>query len=62
MDNRISKYGASLHGRPFGGFCLPKDLIQLINLSTKLEIPPKLLKSVNEINLDMELLIKTKKY
>lgn len=54
MDHRISRYGASMHGKPFGGFCLPKDLQQLIDISDKLNVSPKLLNAVKEINEGMK--------
>lgn len=30
LDKRVSRHGAAMHGKPFGGKCLPKDLAQLI--------------------------------
>jgi len=49
MDDRIGKYG-TVHGKAFGGKCLPKDLKALISLSEKLHHEPKLLKAVDEVN------------
>jgi len=53
-DARVSTYGARMHGRPYGGKCLPKDLTQLINLSIKLGSPHYLLGSIRDINNLME--------
>jgi UDPglucose 6-dehydrogenase len=50
MDKRISSYGAVMHGRPFGGFCLPKDLDSIIATAQALSVQPLLLKSVREVN------------
>lgn len=50
LDPRISTYGAVLHGRPFGGFCLPKDLDTIIAAGQELHIQPLLLESVREVN------------
>jgi len=49
MDERIGKYG-TVHGKAFGGKCLPKDLKALIKSSESLGYEPKLLKVVEEIN------------
>lgn len=49
MDERIGKYG-TVHGKAFGGKCLPKDLRALIRFSESLGYEPKLLKAVEEIN------------
>jgi UDPglucose 6-dehydrogenase len=54
MDKRISRYGASMHGKPFAGLCLPKDLDHLIVLFDKNKITPKLLEIVKEINEGMK--------
>jgi UDPglucose 6-dehydrogenase len=53
LDNRISRYGASMHGKPFGGFCLPKDLETLISFAKKVGYFPDLLEAVKKINKDM---------
>ncbi len=52
MDTRIGKYG-SIHGKAFGGACLPKDLKAFINFASKYH-DVKLLKAVDEINGEME--------
>lgn len=50
MDPRIGKYG-TVHGKAFGGKCLPKDLRALINFSKKrLGQEVKLLQAVKEVN------------
>jgi UDPglucose 6-dehydrogenase len=49
MDERIGKYG-TVHGKAFGGKCLPKDLKSFIKLSESLGYDPKLLKSVEQVN------------
>ncbi|MEM2618742.1 MAG: nucleotide sugar dehydrogenase [Candidatus Hadarchaeales archaeon] len=49
MDKRIGKYG-TVHGKAFGGKCLPKDLEAFISFAEELGYEPKLLKAVKEIN------------
>jgi UDPglucose 6-dehydrogenase len=49
MDPRIGTYG-TVHGKAFGGKCLPKDLRALIQFVTDLGYEPKLLKAVEEVN------------
>lgn len=48
MDARIGKYG-SIHGKAFGGACLPKDLKAFISLAEQYH-EVRLLKAVDEIN------------
>jgi len=50
MDKRISEYGASMHGRAFGGACLPKDLDHLIEFSEENGYTPELLKAIKNLN------------
>jgi nucleotide sugar dehydrogenase len=50
LDARISAYGAVVHGQPFGGFCLPKDLDSIITIAQELSVQPLLLESVREVN------------
>lgn len=50
MDNRISSYGAVMHGKPFGGYCLPKDLDSIIATAQALSVQPLLLESVRKVN------------
>jgi len=49
MDERIGKYG-TVHGKAFGGKCLPKDLKAFIKFSESLGYEPRLLKAVEEVN------------
>ena len=49
MDKRIGKYG-TIHGKAFGGKCLPKDLEAFIGFSEGLGYEPRLLKAVRDIN------------
>jgi UDPglucose 6-dehydrogenase len=49
MDERIGKYG-TIHGKAFGGKCLPKDLKALVKFSESLGYNARLLKAVEEIN------------
>lgn len=49
MDKRIGKYG-TIHGKAFGGKCLPKDLEAFISFAEELGYEPKLLKAIREIN------------
>lgn len=49
MDHRISEYGARFHNK-YGGRCLPKDMMQLIEFSEVLGVDPVLLKAVEEVN------------
>lgn len=49
MDKRIGEYG-TVHGKAFGGPCLPKDLEAFISFSEEIGYKPKLLKAVQDIN------------
>jgi UDP-glucose 6-dehydrogenase/dTDP-glucose pyrophosphorylase len=49
MDRRIGKYG-TVHGKAFGGKCLPKDLEAFISFVEGLNYEPKLLRAIREIN------------
>ncbi len=51
LDPRIGKYG-TVHGKAFGGKCLPKDLKAFIAFAQKYR-EPGLLKAVDEINEEM---------
>jgi len=51
LDPRIGKYG-SVHGKAFGGKCLPKDLKALVSFAKSYH-EPRLLKAVDEINEEM---------
>lgn len=48
LDPRIGKYG-TVHGKAFGGKCLPKDLKAFVSFAEKYR-DMKLLKAVDEIN------------
>lgn len=48
MDPRIGKYG-TVHGKAYGGKCLPKDLKALLSFARRYH-KPKLLKAVDDIN------------
>jgi nucleotide sugar dehydrogenase len=50
MDQRISAYGAVMHGRPFSGFCLPKDLDSLISMAGLVSLQPSVLEAVRQVN------------
>jgi len=52
LDSRIGKYG-TVHGKAFGGPCLPKDLKAFIHFAEKYH-EPKLLKAVECINEEMK--------
>lgn len=54
LDHRISGYGASMHGQPYGGRCLPKDVLHLIESMKKHGVSPLLLSAVHKINEDMK--------
>lgn len=49
LDERIGEYG-TVHGKAFGGKCLPKDLKALIRFAKDLKYEPKLLEAVEDIN------------
>jgi len=53
MNSRISTYGARMHGKAFGGHCLPKDINQLIGYAESIGYNPKLLKAVKQVNNDI---------
>ena len=49
MDERVGQYGR-VHGKAFGGKCLPKDLEAFISFAEELGYEPRLLKAVRDIN------------
>ena len=51
LDPRIGRYG-TIHGKAFGGKCLPKDLKAFISFAEKYH-KTKLLKAVDDINEEM---------
>ena len=52
LDPRIGKYG-TVHGKAFGGKCLPKDLKAFVSFAEKYR-EAKLLKAVDDINEEMK--------
>jgi len=52
LDSRIGKYG-TVHGKAFGGKCLPKDLKAFVSFAERYH-EPKLLKAVDDINEEMK--------
>ena len=55
MDSRIPTYGASQHGKPFGGKCLPYNLDAFIQFCNELDSNPILLQAVKKVNENMRL-------
>ena len=53
LDKRIGTYG-TVHGKAFGGKCLPKDLKAFIGFSKSIGCNPILLNAVDEINEKMK--------
>ncbi len=49
-DRRISKYGTSFFGKPFGGSCLPKDLNHMIDTFKRYGLNPILFEAVRRYN------------
>ena len=52
LDPRIGRYG-TIHGKAFGGKCLPKDLKAFVNFAESYH-KVKLLKAVDDINEEMK--------
>lgn len=50
QDPRVSNYGATMHGEPAGGRCLPKDLRQLLAFAAEKGYTPDLLTAVRDVN------------
>ena len=50
LDPRVIPYGATMHGRPAGGHCLPKDLVQLIAFAEAKGCVPELLTAIRQVN------------
>ena len=50
FDPRVPTYGATMHGKPVGGRCLPKDIAQLIAFAEAMGHEPQLLKAVEALN------------
>ena len=49
-DDRVSIYGSRMHGKAYGGKCLPKDLQQLIDLVQKTGVNGQLFEVIKAIN------------
>jgi len=49
-DGRVSAYGTSKFGQPFGGKCLPSNLDQLINAFRSAGLNPLLFEAVKKYN------------
>lgn len=60
-DERVSEYGTSFFGQPFGGKCLPKDLNQLLTLCYSRGFNPKLFEAIKEINTELSILVKSRR-
>lgn len=52
QDPRIGKYG-TIHGKAFGGACMPKDLAAFVSFCKEQKITPELLDTVQNINKEM---------
>lgn len=50
LDKRISKYGTAMRGKPYGGFCFPKDIKSFIEVFRNKNIEPYLLEGVEKVN------------
>lgn len=53
QDPRVAAYGATMHGKPAGGNCLPKDLAQLIAFAEDKCHEPQLLRAVKQVNQEL---------
>ena len=49
-DDRVSVYGSRMHGRPYSGKCLPKDLNQLLDLAIDKGASPVLFEAIKGLN------------
>jgi nucleotide sugar dehydrogenase len=52
-DERVSEYGTSCFGKPFGGTCLPKDLVQTITLCRSHGLIPKIFEAIRDFNTEL---------
>lgn len=50
IDERMPEYGAKMHGQPYGGTCLPKDIRHLIEIAGQHNRVPALLQAVEAVN------------
>jgi UDPglucose 6-dehydrogenase len=53
-DSRVSVYGTSKFGQPFGGKCLPSNLDQLINTFHSEGLNPLLFEAIKKYNLRLQ--------
>lgn len=49
-DERVSRYGARMHGKAYGGKCLPKDLQQMIDLCNRERVWTPLFQAIKHVN------------
>lgn len=49
----IGNYGGAVHGKAFGGKCLPEDLKAFVSFAEEYH-EPKLMKAVDDINEEMK--------
>lgn len=49
-DSRVSIFGARMHGTPYGGKCLPKDLEQMLQLCREKNVQTTLFEAIKYIN------------
>jgi len=54
LDGRISRYGSSMFGTPYGGFCLPKDMEAFSNLFKEKKIQSDFLALVSKTNKEIQ--------
>lgn len=54
LDHRISKYGSNMIGRPFGGFCFPKDSKSLANVFKDKNMKARMIDALIEVNEEMK--------
>lgn len=50
VDHRIGAFGSRMHGSPYGGKCLPKDINQLINTCREEKVESPLFEAVKAVN------------
>jgi UDPglucose 6-dehydrogenase len=50
LDTRVSEYGAVMHGKPYGGTCLPKDMMQVLNYAQELKVDLPVFKGTDTTN------------
>ncbi|MBS3778324.1 MAG: UDP-glucose/GDP-mannose dehydrogenase family protein [Candidatus Thermoplasmatota archaeon] len=50
LDHRISSYGSCMIGKPFGGFCFPKDTKALLSVFKDLGLDGEMICAVRHVN------------